>query len=182
MRRTRLAVVFALMSASFAHAQAPASAPSASPVAAPGATAPMPADPWQWLEDVEGTRSLDWVKAQNADTKATLEAQPGFTTLRDDLLAILDSNARIPFVGKQGEYFYNFWRDAKNPAGVWRRTTLEEYRKAEPAWEVLLDLDALNKAEDMNWVWRGADCLRPAYDRCLVSLSRGGADAIEIRE
>ncbi|MFN9966286.1 MAG: S9 family peptidase, partial [Lysobacteraceae bacterium] len=176
------------MSASFAHAQAPASAsasasaPSASPVAAPGATAPMPADPWQWLEDVEGTRSLDWVKAQNADTKATLEAQPGFTTLRDDLLAILDSNARIPFVGKQGEYFYNFWRDAKNPAGVWRRTTLEEYRKAEPAWEVLLDLDALNKAEDMNWVWRGADCLRPAYDRCLVSLSRGGADAIEIRE
>jgi len=172
MRRTRLALVLALMTVPFAHADTPATA----------ATAPQPADPWQWLEDVEAPRSLDWVRAQNADSLKVLEAQPGFGALRDDLLAILDSNARIPYVNKEGDYYYNFWRDAKNPAGVWRRTTLEEYRKAEPEWEVLIDLDAINKAEDMNWVWRGADCLRPAYDRCLVSLSRGGADAVEVRE
>ncbi|MFN3964974.1 MAG: prolyl oligopeptidase family serine peptidase [Silanimonas lenta] len=144
--------------------------------------APAPADPWLWLEEVEGQRPLDWVREQNAATTALLEAEPGFQALRTDLLAILDSNARIPFVSKQGEYFYNFWRDAKNPAGLWRRTTLEEYRKPEPAWEVLIDLDAINQAENMNWVWRGANCLRPAYARCLVSLSRGGADAIVVRE
>jgi prolyl oligopeptidase len=144
--------------------------------------APAPADPWLWLEEVEGQRPLDWVREQNAATTALLEAEPGFQALRTDLLAILDSNARIPFVSKQGEYFYNFWRDAKNPAGLWRRTTLEEYRKPEPAWEVLIDLDAINRAENMNWVWRGANCLRPAYARCLVSLSRGGADAIVVRE
>nr|WP_245584304.1 prolyl oligopeptidase family serine peptidase [Silanimonas lenta] len=144
--------------------------------------APAPADPWLWLEEVEGQRPLDWVREQNATTTALLEAEPGFQALRTDLLAILDSNARIPFVSKQGEYFYNFWRDAKNPAGLWRRTTLEEYRKPEPAWEVLIDLDAINQAENMNWVWRGANCLRPAYARCLVSLSRGGADAIVVRE
>lgn len=167
-RRLPLAVMLAatLMTAPLLHAQPVDSS----------------ADPWRWLEEVEGQRPLDWVREQNAATTALLEAEPGFQALRADLLAILDSNARIPFVSKQGEYFYNFWRDAKNPAGLWRRTTLEEYRKPEPDWEVLIDLDAINQAENMNWVWRGANCLRPAYARCLVSLSRGGADAIVVRE
>lgn len=167
------------MIAPLAHAQSPAPATAA---VQPTAVAPQPADAYQWLEDVEAPRSLDWVRAQNADSQKLLEAQPGFGALRDDLLAILDSNARIPFVNKEGEFYYNFWRDKENPAGLWRRTTLEEYKKPEPKWEVLLDLDALNKTEDKNWVWRGANCLRPAYDRCLVSLSRGGADAVVMRE
>ncbi len=139
-------------------------------------------DPNLWLEDVTSDKALDWVRAQNADSQKVLTADPAFATLRDDLRAILDSNARIPAVSKQGEYFYNFWRDKTNPAGLWRRTTLAEYRKAEPAWEVLIDLDALNKTEKENWVWHGADCLKPAYDRCLIALSRGGADADVTRE
>jgi prolyl oligopeptidase len=65
---------------------------------------------------------------------------------------------------------------------LWRRTTLAEYRKDEPKWDVLIDLDALNKAEKANWVWNGANCLKPAYARCLIALSRGGADANETRE
>ena len=177
MRRTRLALFAALMTASIAHATPPAASTPAAP-----AMAPEPADEWLWLEEVESDKALDWVRAQNEESKALLTTQPGFEPLRRDLLAILDSDERIPFVSKQGDYFYNFWRDAENPAGLWRRTTLEEYRKDDPAWEVLIDLDAINKAEGMNWVWRGANCLRPAYDRCLVSLSRGGADAIEVRE
>ncbi len=139
-------------------------------------------DPHLWLEDVEGEKALDWVRQRNAKTQTTLEAEPGFEALRTDLLKILDSDSRIPYVGKQGEYFYNFWRDATNERGLWRRTTLAEYRKPEPAWETVLDLDALAKAEDENWVWAGADCLRPEYRRCLISLSRGGADASVTRE
>ncbi|WP_033397673.1 prolyl oligopeptidase family serine peptidase [Arenimonas oryziterrae] len=139
-------------------------------------------DPNQWLEDVEGTKALDWVRAQNADSQKALTADPSFGQLRDDLRAILDSNARIPMVVKQGDYYYNFWRDKEHPAGLWRRTMLAEYRKAEPAWEVLIDLDALNKTESKNWVWHGADCLKPAYARCLIALSRGGSDADVTRE
>jgi prolyl oligopeptidase len=139
-------------------------------------------DPYLWLEDVAGEKALSWVKAQNADSQKVLEAQPGFAELRGDIRTILDSNARIPYVGKQGDFYYNFWRDKTNPAGIWRRTTLAEYKKAEPKWEVLLDLDALNKTEKENWVWHGADCLRPAYTQCLVALSRGGADADVTRE
>lgn len=139
-------------------------------------------DPFLWLEDVEGEKALDWVRAQNAASKDSLESLEGFAQLRDDLRAILDSNDKIPFVREMGGYLYNFWQDANNPRGLWRRTTLESYRSAAPQWEVILDLDALNKAEGENWVWAGSDCLRPEYTRCLLSLSRGGADANVTRE
>ena len=139
-------------------------------------------DPYQWLEGVEDPKALEWVKAQNATAEAELAATPGFRQLEADLLAIYDSDDKIPGVYKQGDWYYNFWRDKQNPRGLWRRTTLEEYRKPKPDWEVLIDLDALNKAEGENWVWHGADCLRPDYSRCLIALSRGGADADVTRE
>lgn len=144
-------------------------------------------DPYLWLEDVGGDKALDWVRERNAVTAQTIESDPGFAKLQQALLAAMDSDAKIPYVSKQGEYLYNFWTDSKNPRGIWRRTTMAEYRKAEPKWETLIDLDALNKAENENWVWHGADCLRPKdknapYRRCLVALSRGGADADVTRE
>src|SRR5690606_19200490 len=138
-------------------------------------------------EDVSGDEALGWVREQNAVSQKTIDAAPGFTALENDLLAVLDSNEKIPFVYKQGDYFYNFWTDKQNQRGLWRRTTLAQYRSATPAWETLIDLDALNAAEGENWVWHGASCLRPKdegapYARCLVSLSRGGADADVTRE
>lgn len=141
-----------------------------------------PEDPYQWLEDVTGEKSLDWVRSRNTKSQSAIESDPEFNKLREDLLAILDSDARIPFVGKQGDFYYNFWRDKKNERGIWRRTTLEEYKKTEPKWEVILDLDQLGKAENENWVWKGASLLRPDYKRALISLSRGGADADVTRE
>ena len=142
----------------------------------------MVADPYQWLEGVEDPKALEWVKQQNAKAEAELAGTPEFRALEAELLAIYDSDDKIPGVYKQGEWYYNFWRDSRNPRGVWRRTTLDEYRKPQPQWEVLIDLDALNQAEGENWVWHGASCLRPDYTRCLVALSRGGADADVTRE
>ncbi len=141
-----------------------------------------PADPHQWLEDVAGDKQLAWVRERNAKAEAELAATPEFKKLESDILAILDSTDKIPAVGKQGEWYYNFWQDKANPRGLWRRTTLAEYRKSNPKWETILDIDALNKAENENWVWHGAQCLRPAYTRCLIALSRGGADADVTRE
>ncbi len=143
---------------------------------------PVSDDPFAWLEDVTGEKSLDWVRARNKVSQGALEADPEFAKLNADLLAILDSDARIPMVSKRGEYYYNFWRDKENPRGLWRRTTLAEYEKPEPKWDVILDLDALAKAENENWVWDGAQLLRPNFTRALVSLSRGGADAQVSRE
>jgi prolyl oligopeptidase len=144
-------------------------------------TAP-PSDPHAWLEDVQGEKALDWVKARNAKAEAEIAGTPAFKTLEAQIRAILDSDAKIPGVEKIGGYYYNFWKDKQHERGVWRRTTLDEYRKPEPKWETVLDLDALNKAENAKWVWHGADCLRPKYERCLIALSPGGSDADVTRE
>ncbi len=139
-------------------------------------------DPYLWLEDVTGEKSLEWVRARNSTTQSHFEKDPSFGKLRDDLLAILDSKERIPGVVKYGDYYYNFWRDQKNERGLWRRTTLAEYRLPNPAWDLVLDLDAVAAEEKENWVWARASMLRPDYKRCLISLSRGGADATVTRE
>jgi len=139
-------------------------------------------DPYRWLEDVAGTRALDWVRERNRESVAALAEGEGFRRLEARLLAILDSRERIPLVTKIGDHFYNFWRDAANPKGLWRRTTPAGYRADEPAWEVVLDIDALARTEGENWVWHGATVLEPEGRRCLVALSRGGADADVVRE
>jgi prolyl oligopeptidase len=154
--------------------------------AASTAPAKSAEDPYLWLEGVTDEKALAWVREQNAKAEAEIGAAPEFKKLKNDLLAILDSDARIPTVQKIGNHYYNFWRDKKQPRGVWRRTTLQEYRKPSPQWEVVLDLDALNAEENIpegkQWVWHGANCLRPDYRRCLISLSPGGSDADVTRE
>ena len=140
-------------------------------------------DPYRWLEDVTGTGALDWVWARNEVTLAALSGGARFASLRAEAREVLDADDRIPFVRRRGEYLYNFWQDAEHPKGLWRRTTLEEYRTDRPAWEILLDVDALAAEEEENWVWQGASVLRPGgYRQALVHLSRGGADASVVRE
>jgi prolyl oligopeptidase len=139
-------------------------------------------DRYLWLEDLTDSAALDWVKARNLETVTELTGDDGFDRMCAELLEVLDSTERIPYVRRRGDYLYNFWRDAANPKGLWRRTTLDEYIKDSPQWEVLLDVDALASQEGANWVWQGAVVHRPGHHRALVMLSRGGADACVIRE
>ena len=101
-------------------------------------------DKYAWLEDVTGDKPLAWVKEQNAKAEARLAQSPQFKEMEAGIRAVLDSDAKIPGVEKIGDYYYNFWKDKQHERGVWRRTTLVEYRKAEPLWETVVDLDALN--------------------------------------
>ena len=138
-------------------------------------------DPYLWLEEVTGDAALGWVRAHNEPTLAEL-CDDDFDVMRREALEILDTDSRIPYVRRRGEYLYNFWRDAANPRGLWRRTTLESYRTDDPDWDVVLDVDSLAKRDDENWVWAGADVIEPGYTRALISLSRGGSDAAIVRE
>jgi prolyl oligopeptidase len=139
------------------------------------------ADPHLWLEDITGDDALQWVEAHNEPTLADLGGER-FEKMRAEALEILDTDSRIPYVRRRGEYLYNFWRDATNPRGLWRRTTLESYRTADPDWDVLLDVDALAAEDDENWVWAGADVIEPDLTLALIGLSRGGSDASVVRE
>ena len=140
------------------------------------------ADPFQWLEEVEGEKPLAWVRAQNERSLKALQADAHYEDLQTKALAILEAKDRIPVPGFRAGQVYNFWQDDVNVRGLVRRTSVNEYRKAAPQWDVVLDVDALSKAEGANWVYQGAGCLQPDETKCLVSLSEGGKDAVEIRE
>ncbi len=155
--------------------------PSASAPASASAT-PAIDDPFIWLEDVQGERALDWVRERNALSEKQLTASAAYAPIKAQVLEVLNARDRIPFVSRRGDFFYNLWQDEQNKRGLWRRTTLAEYQKTEPSWETVIDLDALGAAEGESWVWAGAACLGPDYRHCLVSLSRGGADARVVRE
>ncbi|HYL00364.1 MAG TPA: prolyl oligopeptidase family serine peptidase [Steroidobacteraceae bacterium] len=139
------------------------------------------ADPYLWLEDVHGTKALEWVKAQNAKSLAVLQADPDYQKDYDAILKVLDATDRIPYGELDHQYVFNFWQDAQHPKGIWRRTSIADYAHAAPAWDVLLDVDQLAADEHENWVWKGADCT-PSLKRCLLTLSRGGGDAAVVRE
>ncbi len=138
-------------------------------------------DPFLWLEEVDGPRALAWVDAQTAATAARL-AGPGFERDRDTLRTLLDRPDNLPVVTRRGGLLYNYWKDATHPRGLWRRTSLESYRTASPDWDILLDLDALAAAEHEDWIWQGATTLPPEHHRAILRLSRGGGDAVVMRE
>ncbi len=139
-------------------------------------------DPFLWLEEVQGESPLAWVRARNAQSQSLLTARPEYPPIRAQVLDVLNARDRIPYVTRRGEWLYNFWQDDAHPRGLWRRTTLAQYREPQPEWQLVLDLDALAKSEGENWVWGSPVCLGPAYRRCLLTLSRGGADAKVVRE
>ena len=150
-----------------------------------GALAPLAAqgtDPFLWLEEVEGERALSWVKEHNEKTVGELSANPVYQPIYDDVLAILNSRDRIAYPSIMGDRLYNFWQDETHKRGIWRRTTWESYLSGSPQWETILDIDALAEAEKVPWSYGGSSCLQPEYERCLVNLSRGGSDAVEVRE
>ena len=138
-------------------------------------------DPYLWLEEIEGGRAIAWVEAQNAATfRRFADAQ--FAADRILLKAIFDRPDNIPYPYRRGGRILNVWQDDANPRGLWRTTSLASFCSKTPAWEVLLDLDALAAQEGEDWVWQGGATLPPAHERAIIYLSRGGSDAVVLRE
>ncbi len=139
-------------------------------------------DPYLWLEDIYSDTSLNWARQHNEKTFGILSQQPIYSEIEPKIREILTAKDRIPMPNHQHGYVYNFWQDAEHVKGLWRRTPMAEYSTPHPKWEIMLDIDALSKAENESWVFQGADCLSPEGKLCLVRLSRGGKDAAIIRE
>ena len=147
------------------------------------AAAPPAADPNLYLEQIDGARALAKVKGWNAATLAVLEKQPGFADYRAKALALLSTNQKIAEPDRiLGNKVLNFWQDEQHPRGIWRVSPLAAFASGHPQWRTLIDIDAMSKADDKKWVFKGATCLSPAYVDCMVSLSNGGGDAVEVRE
>jgi prolyl oligopeptidase len=141
-----------------------------------------PHDPLIWLEDVHGAKALDWVKQENARSDARFKADKRYETYRQEALAILTAQDRIAVPSFRAEGVDNLWQDDAHPHGLWRHTSAASYRSGVPQWTTVLDLDALSKAEGRNWFLKSVKCLPPEDRLCLLELSDGGGDAVEIRE
>ena len=138
-------------------------------------------DPYLSLEEIDGERALAWVETQNAATLARF-GDARFAADRDVLAAIFDRPDNIPIIARRRSRLFNFWKDAAHPRGLWRATSLDSYRSEQPQWDILLDLDALAAKEGEDWTWNGASTLPDSHDRAMLMLSRGGADAVVMRE
>ncbi|QYC09843.1 prolyl oligopeptidase family serine peptidase [Brevundimonas nasdae] len=183
MIRSSAAVLAALLASTSLTSIAMAQTPTSAPAASTGFATSEATDPYVWLEDVEGERAMEWVRAHNAHSLGVLQGDPRYETLHQQALEIVQSRDRIPSPGFTHDgHIDNFWQDAEHVRGIWRRTTLDSYRTAAPQWETILDFDALSTAEGANWVYKGSTCLQPEERYCLISLSNGGKDAVTLRE
>ena len=146
---------------------------------------PSPSDPgdkYAWLEDATGPRSMDWVNAENAKTAAVLEADPHYKPYLADALAVEEDPRRLPMPSLNGDTVYNLWRDKDHARGLLRKTSVTDYLTPDPHWKTVIDVDALGKAENVGWVFKGESCLYPGDQYCIVNLSAGGEDAVTERE
>ncbi len=139
-------------------------------------------DPYLWLEERHGERAMQWVAAQNAVTLRRLQGDARYAGFYREALAIASTDRRIPLPSLIGGRVFNLWRDGRHPHGVWRSSAVASFRQDKPVWTTSIDLDALGKAENRNWVWHDVRCLEPEQRLCLIALSDGGEDAVTYRE
>ncbi|WP_397533151.1 prolyl oligopeptidase family protein [Roseateles sp.] len=146
------------------------------------AAAAQQEDHFQWLEEVQGRKALQFAADHSQRTEASLRQLPGFDGLVAELREVLESPDRLAPAEAISGQLYNFWRDREHPRGIWRRSPAADYLAGQPRWQTVLDLDALAKAEGEPWTWGGARCIEQPRLRCMVALSRGGGDAKVQRE
>jgi len=139
-------------------------------------------DPFLWLEEIDSSRALEWVGAQNKRSLDLLTKDPRYERYYQTALELAEANDRLPLAQPLSDWAYNFWQDAVHVRGIWRRTSLASYTEGKPRWETILDVDDLARREHRNWVFKGADCLPPHHQRCMIRLSDGGKDAAVSRE
>ncbi|MFT6408630.1 MAG: prolyl oligopeptidase [Arenicella sp.] len=139
-------------------------------------------DPYQWLEEIDGDKSMQWVRTANAETDKRLTSDALYKEIYADALSALNSKDKLPEISVIGDFVYTLKKDADHPRGLYQRTKLADFKSVNPVWQTVLDIDEMSKQDKVKWVFHGMDCLKPSYQKCLVYLSPGGGDAHEMKE
>ena len=77
--------------------------------------APEGTDPYLWLEDVHGEKSMDWVRTQNAHSMAVLRVDPDYQKDYQAILKVMDAVDRTQNAGFSEFETYGYWLSAKHP-------------------------------------------------------------------
>ena len=136
--------------------------------------ASLQADEFLWLEDIQGKKALAWVTEQNQQTDKSLTSDPMYASLYAEAMDALSREDKLPAINVKGNWVYNLWKDEQNPRGLYRRASIDTFSSGKPEWQTVLDIDKLSQVENTRWVFRNMNCLAPAHETCVISLSPGG--------
>ncbi|MEQ1721686.1 MAG: prolyl oligopeptidase family serine peptidase [Pseudobdellovibrio sp.] len=132
--------------------------------------------------EVEGKDALAFAKKNNASTDARIKSDVRYQSTYDDIFKIVSAKDKLPVFSIINDEIYNFWQDDVHVKGILRKSTAAAFNSGKPVWKTIIDVDLLAKTENENWVYKNINCLDPDFELCLVGLSRGGKDAVVIRE
>jgi prolyl oligopeptidase len=145
-----------------------------------------PKDDLLWLESPHDVKAVAWAKQHTNQTMTRLRALPDYPQVKAELAQLLENNlTQQPDVVLLGHRAIRALRNREHPFGLLQ--VAERGRSGLPErWRTVLDLADLRKREDIPYELHlyGLDgaCLPPRYSRCLLRLSPGGGDEVEIRE
>lgn len=141
-------------------------------------------DPYLEYEKIDSPEALAWVEKENAKTISRLAGNERYDDYYAYILKQLNADDRIvyPSFYQGSDVVRNFWRDAKNPQGIVRETTIDGFMSGKYDWRTLVDLDEISRAEGKTWVYDGTSYPFKRNDIGMLSLSDGGKDASVVRE
>jgi prolyl oligopeptidase len=135
-----------------------------------------------YLEEVTSPQALRFAEIENVLSIARLKTDPLFPVLEKEVLDIVTAKDKLPMIFFAHGYLYQYWQDQIQVRGHLKRISVSDYNAKKENWEIVFDLDAVAKAEEKNWVWKGLDCYKLNETKCLFFLSNGGKDATVARE
>ena len=92
----------------------------------------MTTAPHLWLEEIDSSRSLEWVNACNSRNSKAYGSDEEFLSCRDPLLDAYQSKEKIPYPTVRGDICYDIWTDSDHVRGIWRRTAFEAFKAGKP--------------------------------------------------
>lgn len=129
-----------------------------------------------YLEEDANKKTIEFLANHNKQTLETLGSNPLFNELKSKAYEVLTSDDRLIYGSIRGDYFYNFWKDKENPRGLLRRTKFSAYKRGNPKWETVLNIDELAKTDGKAWAYKGMT-RHAGTNKAMVMLSDGGKDA-----
>lgn len=139
----------------------------------------------QWLEQPHGEQALAWARQATQSSTTALRGLPAYASVRKELDALLKARPAEPDVVLLGTRALRFLKDAAHPHGLLQTTGRGADGAPLPGWTTVLDVARLRDEEGIPFELQaydlGSSCLAETA-RCLLRLSPGGGDEVEIRE
>jgi prolyl oligopeptidase len=141
-------------------------------------------DSFRYLETPRAPDALTWARTQTQATREAFGALPDAAAIGDELKSVLKAHETPPTYSLLGKRMLRIRRDSEHPYGI-LEVSMRDADGAPGAWRTALDVGELRRREGKPYALHiydaGTICLEE-IGRCILELSPGGGDAVELRE